>query len=165
MAWSGGESKALSIMCLQVGQGGAGRVEGRAGQNGTGPGFERLGTAGASLHGDTPFPCLSPPPPPVTRHRQLLLQNPRWLAPEVLGGLAGGLPADVWAFGTVLWVRTRWRCADVLSPGWHCTPALLQFAELQPPATSASPFAWVLQEMATWEAPFEGANPYTVRAS
>ena len=32
----------------------------------------------------------------------------RWLAPEVLGGDAGGLPADVWAFGTVLWELMTW---------------------------------------------------------
>lgn len=31
----------------------------------------------------------------------VVVQNPRWLAPERLAGGAGGLPADVWAFGTV----------------------------------------------------------------
>jgi len=31
----------------------------------------------------------------------VVVQNPRWLAPERLAGGAGGLPSDVWAFGTV----------------------------------------------------------------
>ncbi|KAL4458769.1 hypothetical protein ABPG75_013634 [Micractinium tetrahymenae] len=35
--------------------------------------------------------------------------NPRWLAPEVLSGHPGQLPADVWAFGTVLWELCTWR--------------------------------------------------------
>ena len=35
--------------------------------------------------------------------------NPRWLAPEVLSGQPGQLPADVWAFGTVLWELMTWR--------------------------------------------------------
>lgn len=35
--------------------------------------------------------------------------NPRWLAPEVLSGNPGQLPADVWAFGTVLWEMCTWR--------------------------------------------------------
>ncbi|EFN53383.1 hypothetical protein CHLNCDRAFT_25821 [Chlorella variabilis] len=35
--------------------------------------------------------------------------NPRWLAPEVLDGMPGQLPADVWAFGTVLWELLTWR--------------------------------------------------------
>jgi serine/threonine protein kinase len=39
----------------------------------------------------------------------LCIQNPRWLAPEVLAGEEGGLPADVWAFGTVLWELMTWR--------------------------------------------------------
>ncbi|EFN55391.1 hypothetical protein CHLNCDRAFT_12761, partial [Chlorella variabilis] len=39
----------------------------------------------------------------------LCIQNPRWLAPEVLAGEDGGLPADVWAFGTVLWELMTWR--------------------------------------------------------
>lgn len=39
----------------------------------------------------------------------LCIQNPRWLAPEVLEGGAGGLPADVWAFGTVLWELMTWK--------------------------------------------------------
>ena len=39
----------------------------------------------------------------------LCIQNPRWLAPEVLGGAPGGLPADVWAFGTLLWELLTWR--------------------------------------------------------
>jgi serine/threonine protein kinase len=35
--------------------------------------------------------------------------NPRWLAPEVLSGQPGQLPADVWAFGTVMWELMTWR--------------------------------------------------------
>lgn len=35
----------------------------------------------------------------------VVIQNPRWLAPERLEGGAGGLSSDVWSFGTVLWVR------------------------------------------------------------
>lgn len=31
----------------------------------------------------------------------VVVQNPRWLAPERLAGGAGGLSSDVWAFGTV----------------------------------------------------------------
>ncbi|PSC74167.1 Serine threonine-kinase CTR1 [Micractinium conductrix] len=39
----------------------------------------------------------------------LMLRNPRWLAPEVLDGGTGNRPADVWAFGTVLWELATWR--------------------------------------------------------
>ncbi|KAL4426099.1 hypothetical protein ABPG77_002685 [Micractinium sp. CCAP 211/92] len=37
------------------------------------------------------------------------ITNPRWLAPEVLSGQPGQLPADVWAFGTVLWEIATWQ--------------------------------------------------------
>ena len=33
----------------------------------------------------------------------------RWLAPEVLAGGQGGLSADVWAFGTVMWELLTWQ--------------------------------------------------------
>ena len=39
----------------------------------------------------------------------LFITNPRWLAPEVLAGNPGQLPADVWAFGTVLWELMAWK--------------------------------------------------------
>lgn len=39
----------------------------------------------------------------------VMTTNPRWLPPEVLGGLPGQLPADVWAFGCVLWELCTWR--------------------------------------------------------
>ncbi|PRW59651.1 nitrilase 2 isoform A [Chlorella sorokiniana] len=39
----------------------------------------------------------------------VVVQNPRWLAPERLAGGGGGLPSDVWAFGTVLWELLTWR--------------------------------------------------------
>ena len=49
--------------------------------------------------------ALVPPPlPPVP-----LPTCCRWLAPEVLSGHPGQLPADVWAFGTVLWEMCTWR--------------------------------------------------------
>lgn len=36
------------------------------------------------------------------------IQNPRWLAPERLAGGAGGMPSDVWAFGTVMHELLTW---------------------------------------------------------
>eukprot|EP00887_Chlorella_sp_A99_P007446 scaffold2.g7446.t1 len=47
----------------------------------------------------------------------LCVTNPRWLAPCILAGGHGGLAADVWAFGTVLWELMTWELPfDKLNP-------------------------------------------------
>lgn len=46
----------------------------------------------------------------------------RWLAPEVLDGAPGQLPADVWAFGTVLWELLTWQTPfEGVNPYQVCT--------------------------------------------
>jgi serine/threonine protein kinase len=96
------------------------------------------------------------------------MTNPRWLAPEVLNGLPGQLPAGkrageppatAWSAG-----RCRWRelaCPRVLPPA-----PLSRLATL--PALAAPPsdvwaFGTVLWELLTWRLPFEDLNTFQAR--
>ena len=45
----------------------------------------------------------------TTRSTSLQAMNPRWLAPEVLGGAAATLASDVFAMGVIFWEMLTWQ--------------------------------------------------------
>lgn len=59
--------------------------------------------------------------------------NPRWLAPEILGGRGYTFSSDIYSFGIILWEFLTWRV-----PWWDCGPWQVRAAP--PPACcSCSP--------------------------
>ena len=53
--------------------------------------------------------------------------NPRWLAPEILGGRGYTFSSDIYSFGIILWEFLTWRV-----PWWDCGP--WQVHDETPPA-------------------------------
>ena len=43
----------------------------------------------------------------------MVASNPRWLAPEILGGLPYTVAADVYSFGIIMWELLTWQVP------WH----------------------------------------------
>ncbi|KAL4425219.1 hypothetical protein ABPG75_009235 [Micractinium tetrahymenae] len=70
------------------------------------------------------------------------IQNPRWLSPERLAGGAGGLPSDVWAFGTVMHELLTWEAPHGDQNAYqiiHAVQATAQGSGLAPPPADQLP--------------------------
>ena len=76
--------------------------------------------------------------------------NPRWLAPEILGGRGYTFSSDIYSFGIILWEFLTWRV-----PWWDCGPwqVVAMVTESHQRPDIASRALWATP-------PFEGIQDY-----